>query len=429
MPPEGHHILMLVPHDPKEDPRVEWAAASCLQLAPTRVIAIDTRQNTPLRSYDGSLYVEKVDLRTTSSTLARLCSRVGSVAHHLGGVDRYTQRRIRALETGNTRRTPLDAIQGFLREISLWGGTALLSSALFRRARSESIRPRVVVAHDIFGLIAGVGLKKLWGVPLVYDAHEFWPAADPIAPAWPEKLLTALERSYIRRADRVITVTPQLASHLETTYGLSFVASVPNAPPMVDSAPTEEREPGRLRVLLQGRVVPGRGVRTVLQAWRRLGGVATLFVRSPATPYWDSLASEFGDLVDQGALVILPAVSQDRLISDAQFADVGLIPYPGIGINHEFACPNKLGEYLAAGLGVLSSDLAFVRDVIEKSDCGMVFESNRPSSLEEAVRRIAGDPKMVAAWRRNARLASAREFNWESVSVGYQDAIAGAIAG
>ena len=64
---------------------------------------------------------------------------------------------------------------------------------------------------------------------VVYDAHEFYPESHAGGRWLDIKLLTALERFLIRKADAVVTVNPMLAEVMREVYGLAHVYSVPNA--------------------------------------------------------------------------------------------------------------------------------------------------------------------------------------------------------
>lgn len=90
-------------------------------------------------------------------------------------------------------------------------------------------------------------------------------------------------------------------------------------------------------------------------------------------------------------------------------ADVGVLPYQDIGLNHRLCSPSKLFHYLMAGLPVVASDLPFVRSVIVGHGVGEVFDPRSPAQLAAAVERVLADP---AAYR--ARIMNIRpRFSWE----------------
>src|SRR3546814_5848658 len=62
----------------------------------------------------------------------------------------------------------------------------------------------------------------------------------------------------------------------------------------------------------------------------------------------------------------LPSISESQLVSAARAADVGVIPYNPVFPNHVMACPNKLDQYMQAGIAILSNNIPYVRHIIER---------------------------------------------------------------
>jgi glycosyltransferase involved in cell wall biosynthesis len=282
-------------------------------------------------------------------------------------------------------------------------------------------KPDVVHCNDLDTLLAGIIAKVRFGSRVVYDAHEFYPESHPAGRWLDIKLLTALERFLIRKADAVVTVNPTLADIMREVYGLAHVYSIPNAEwwvepckrPPVTSAMTNAR--GRIKVLFQGRFDDGRGIEELIVAWKQVDGDrAALFLRGPDNASRQSamdLARKL-DLLDTSVFFLDP-VSEDMLVAAAAEADIGVIPYKPIIRNDQFACPNKLSQYLHAGLMVLTNDLPYVKSVVEAAGAGVAYDSSNPSSLAAAVNRIGGDRALLDRCRQNALSYARQSFNWQ----------------
>ena len=233
-----------------------------------------------------------------------------------------------------------------------------------------------------------------------------------------------VEQRFIHSADVVVTVTPQLAELLERTYGVRGVLSVPNATPRTGTPPTRDlRDRSVVRFLLQGVAAPGRGIDDLLRSWRFVRSGALLEVRCPASPYVDALQAQFADLIDRGRVIFREPVRQSALVEAATRSDVGVIPYPANNLNHKYACPNKLSEYMAAGLAVVSNDLSFVTDILRRYDAGLTYDAAEPRSLSVVVDMLTRAPDLLARLRANALHAARTEFNWQHVSEPYSHAI------
>jgi glycosyltransferase involved in cell wall biosynthesis len=82
--------------------------------------------------------------------------------------------------------------------------------------------------------------------------------------------------------------------------------------------------------------------------------------------------------------------------------------------NHENAQPNKLFEYMSAGLPLIASNFPLWREIVERHECGLCVDPMNPHEIARAMRTLQDDPALAERLGRNGRLAVERVFNWES---------------
>ncbi len=245
----------------------------------------------------------------------------------------------------------------------------------------------IIHCNDLDTLLVGIVAKVRFGSRVVYDAHEFYPESH-VGGRWLDtRLLTALERFLIRKADAVVTVNPMLAEVMRRVYGLAHVYSVPNAEWWIepgDRSPFRSRMTsaarGRVKVLFQGRFADGRGIEELLEGWTQVDGDrAALFLRGPDNTSRRSAIEQARTLalLDRSVFFLDP-VPEDMLVSAAAEADIGVIPYRPLIRNDQFSCPNKLSQYLHAGLMVVTNDLPYVKSVILDAGAGLLVHCLRP---------------------------------------------------
>ncbi len=282
-------------------------------------------------------------------------------------------------------------------------------------------KPAVVLCNDLDTLLAGVWAKKRFNCRIIYDAHEYWPYATQGYSENYTRRAARLEKMLIPYADTHITVSGHLAREMERAYGLPSgrILTVPNAAPTEEAgsesgAGGPEPEPGRVYFLFQGNAAPHRGLIELIRAWPKLKSRRpVLVIRAPERPYLEELKRLARDLGVFGDTVrFAQAVSEDELIRAARGCDVGLIPYLPSEINHNFASPNKVSQYMQAGLALLSNNLASVGSLIREYGCGEVYDSSDEASLIEAITRLAQDAPLREAYARAAR-AAAKSYNWD----------------
>jgi len=299
------------------------------------------------------------------------------------------------------------------------------AAQFIREIEGMPIKPDVIHCNDLDTLLVGVIAKKRYGCRVVYDAHEFYPVSDPDGRWIDITVFKFIERVLIRQTDASLTVNPMLAELMADCYGLEKVHSLPNAEPWI--APSE-RAPfasdmqrlaaGRVKFLFQGRFSPGRGIDELIEGWAGTDPEkCALFLRGPDN-IWRQRAQEMAaalGILDRN-LYFLPAVTEDELVAAAAEADVGVIPYRPKIINDKYACPNKMSQYLHAGVAVLANDLPYVRSVIEEAAAGEFYSSFDVSTLAAAVNKLLSDPDAISRHRLNGQAYAKETFNWQKLS-------------
>ena len=99
--------------------------------------------------------------------------------------------------------------------------------------------------------------------------------------------------------------------------------------------------------------------------------------------------------------------------SYAASADVGVSPILPSCLNYRYSLPNKLFQYMAAGIPVVASDFRQVRAVVEGSGAGVVVDTTSPNAIAKGIRHVLADPAAAAAMGARGRAAVEDRYNWE----------------
>jgi glycosyltransferase involved in cell wall biosynthesis len=113
------------------------------------------------------------------------------------------------------------------------------------------------------------------------------------------------------------------------------------------------------------------------------------------------------------------------LISAAAEADVGIVPYLPLSINERLSCPNKLSQYMHAGLMIICNDLPYVKSVVAAADAGLSYTSKDISTLASAVESVVKDQKLLRRCQQNALRFARDDFNWQVHGKTFLDLYAG----
>jgi glycosyltransferase involved in cell wall biosynthesis len=183
-----------------------------------------------------------------------------------------------------------------------------------------------------------------------------------------------------------------------------------SAPPDPAASPLARlRREGETLLVYVGGFTPNRGLENLVRAMRLLpGGRLALVGFGPLEAALRAEAARAGAAVD-----VLPAVPPDEVVPVAAGGDVGLAPYLPVGLNNVLAAPNKLYEYLHAGLAVAGSDVPEIRRVVVAHEVGALFDAADAGSVAAAVGALVADGARLALMKRRARDASGL-YSWET---------------
>jgi succinoglycan biosynthesis protein ExoA len=279
-------------------------------------------------------------------------------------------------------------------------------------AAVRRLQPAVVHAHDLNTLAAGRRAARALGARLVYDAHELHRARNgmgPVARRW----AAARERRLARAADVVVTATGTWADILARESGIPRPVVLRNVPERVAQVrPRDLRGaagvPAGAPVLLYvGSVQRGRGIEEVLDALPLLPECHLVVVGYGAhLPALRQRAAAAG----LAARVHFPGPVDNREVVDwSAGADVGTCLIARTSFSYYTSLPNKLFDYIQAGLPVLASDFPEMGAVVRATGAGEVCDPADPAAVAAAVRRILAEP---APYRERARAAAA-QLVWE----------------
>ena len=91
--------------------------------------------------------------------------------------------------------------------------------------------------------------------------------------------------------------------------------------------------------------------------------------------------------------------------------EVGLVLQLPLNENARLGLPNKLFEYLMAGLAVVVPDGGAMAGLVSSEGVGLAYEAGSASDLAAALTRLADDPALVSRLRESTRQAARTRYN------------------
>lgn len=282
---------------------------------------------------------------------------------------------------------------------------------MFLKGRNVS----VITLHTLALLPIGWLCKKVYGVSVVYDAHELETEKNGLK-GTRQKLARLLERLFIGSVDKTLVVSNRICSWYETAYPNCLKPVVIfNAPKTVKLQNNDlfRKEFGiehdKTICLYQGALEKGRGIELLIEAFKARNDDYVLVLMG-----YGSLVNMLEGLVDNKNIYYKAAVPPSDVLKYTMSADIGVALGQNVCLSYYYSMPNKLFEFCMAGLPVISTPLIEIEDFLCEYEAGFTISSEELDALEYVLSYIKGKELYVLS--RNARRA-AEENSWERQEV------------
>lgn len=253
-------------------------------------------------------------------------------------------------------------------------------------------------ANDTDTLMACFLAARLRRKPLFFDAHEMFPEVPelvgrPRVKRFWERIEEAILPQIAKRDDMAAaTVCQSIADIYRERYGLKM-AVVRNVPmkstPAVNNSPKHPYTHTPLHpythtpshhytILYQGAVNVGRGIEAVMEAMPLLDDCC-LLVAGVGDKY-DELRARAREMPCDN-ITFLGRLEPDMLREITAKADLGLSLLENRGLNYFYSFPNRIADFVQAGVPVLATDFPEIHRVVDGFGIGTLV---KPAPFDEA---------------------------------------------
>jgi glycosyltransferase involved in cell wall biosynthesis len=117
----------------------------------------------------------------------------------------------------------------------------------------------------------------------------------------------------------------------------------------------------------------------------------------------------------QSVITLIPKVPFEILRSLTRQAHLGLSLDKADNLNHRFGLPNKIFDYLHAGIPVLVSRLVELEKIVNKYQVGSFINNHEPAHIAACIEAAFANPELYSTWKANTERVR-QELNWEKES-------------
>lgn len=265
--------------------------------------------------------------------------------------------------------------------------------------------------HDGFFLPFAI-LLHFRGCIVIYDVHEDYPRQvlnmrfSPLV-----KKALSLSMSFLEFfAGRLFPAIVTATSHIQTRFPYSK-STVVNNFPLVNELHDAKHSfiDKNDEVAYVGLISKVRGIEPLIEAISRVEGVKlNMAGHFNEKSFEDRIKQKSGwSSVEEYGFVNRKQVNE--ILSKSKVGVVTFLPAP----NHIEAQPNKLFEYMSAGLPVIASNFPLWREIVEKNNCGICVDPSDPIAISDAIRSLINNPSTAIKMGRNGRNAIKEKYNWD----------------
>lgn len=277
---------------------------------------------------------------------------------------------------------------------------------------AKKINADVYHLHDPDLLIVGLFLKKT-GKIVIYDIHEDNPKAI-LSRDWGFKFLRKFisvvfkwyENGISKKLNYLIAATPGIHNRFCRINNNTF--TINNYPILTFLKLNTETPKKKRQICFAGLISPQRGLEYVVKAMEFVHARLLLIGNFTSEDFLKKLKSLNG----WANVDYLGYQSRELLENYLTESCAGIVTFLSLP-NHTHSQPNKMFEYMAAGLPVIASNFPLWEEIIDKNKCGICVNPENPEEIAGAISFLFENPSVAKKMGENGKEAVLNKYNWE----------------
>ncbi len=164
-------------------------------------------------------------------------------------------------------------------------------------------------------------------------------------------------------------------------------------------------------IIYQGAINKDRGLEEIMEAMEWVEDAVFLMIGTG--DLYKKFKSELKKLSYRDKIIMPGSIPMQYLPAFTQLATLGISFEKPTNINYKFASPNKLVDYIHAGVPVLASHLVEIEKIVKQYKVGDFIESHHPTHIVLKIKTMLEDEDQLKKWSKNCAKA-AKVLTWEN---------------
>jgi glycosyltransferase involved in cell wall biosynthesis len=275
----------------------------------------------------------------------------------------------------------------------------------------------LIYANDLDTLAPCYFVSKVKNTRLIYDTHELFTEVPELTSRPKiQNIWLKIESSIFPRLKHVITVNDSIAKIYRQKYNvaLSTVRNVPEYDKENISRNTRKelniREEDFILIIQGSGLNKHRGIEEAVSAMEHCSDCVLLLVGDgDVIPKAKKMVAE---KKMESKVRFIPRRPYKELMRITRLADLGLLLDKNTSLNQGLALPNKLFDYIHAGIPILSTNLSEISKIIKQYEVGIFLSEIQPKTICETILKYKTNIALQKQHRINCRNAAEQE-NWQ----------------
>lgn len=278
-------------------------------------------------------------------------------------------------------------------------------------------RVNLLLSNDLDTMLPNFFVSRLKRIRMIYDSHEYFTETPELVHRPKvQRVWKRIEKMTVAKLDEMITVCDSIADLFQEKYGVKchVIRNIPlrkALPPKGDKEELGLPIDKHLLVLQGSGINMHRGAEELVQAMRYLDDCFLMIIGGgDVLPMLKQMVEE-ERLADR--VRFLPRMPYSQMMVYTQLAEFGFCLDKDTNLNYRFSLPNKLFDFIQAGVPIIASHLVEIERIIVGYDLGLFVESHDPKVIAATIRKGLSDESRRDQWKRNLAVA-AEDLCWEN---------------
>ncbi|MDR1679780.1 MAG: glycosyltransferase family 4 protein [Prevotellaceae bacterium] len=269
----------------------------------------------------------------------------------------------------------------------------------------------ILLANDTDTLLPNFWAAKIRSKQLVFDAHELFPELPELTHRPLVKAIwQSIEKLVFPHLKNAFTVCKSIADYYKNRYNLSMgvVRNFPNR----KHSDTNERKlffEGKKIILYQGAVNVGRGLEWVIEAMPQVENAVLVIIGDGDVLH--KLKQTVNEKQLDKQIIFLGKILPAELPAYTRSADLGLCLLENLGLSYFYSLPNRIFDYMQAGVPVLASNFPEIANIVGTHHTGTLISHYEPDYLASVITDML---KNNNPDERKRLIDMSNNFVWES---------------